>query len=362
LIEENKINLAELGWDAFFSDKFSSLDIPDTIPGRVVKVEKEICQVLTAYGELDAQLSGRMRYLAGGGEDFPAVGDWLAVQPLPGELKAVIQAILPRKTKFSRQAPGSKTWEQVVAANVDTVFLVSGLDGGRNLNVRRIERYLAIARSSGAAPVIVLNKADLCDDIEAINRQVNTAAYGLPVHAVSAIAGTGLETLKQYITKGGTAAFLGSSGVGKSALINALLGEERLLTGEVRKSDLEGKHTTTRRELILLPGGGAVIDTPGMREIQVLGDEQSLDNAFTDISEIAKGCRFTDCRHDAEPGCAVREALRRGELDAKHFKSYQKLQREAQFLTARQEGHVRLEEKLRWKKISQFQKRLKRNK
>jgi len=183
----------------------------------------------------------------------------------------------------------------------------------------------------------------------------------VPIHAVSAIAGTGLNALQPYLGKGSTAALLGSSGVGKSALINALLGEERLATAEVRESDRRGRHTTTRRELILLPGGGSVIDTPGMREINVWGDEASLDNAFEDISALAANCRFSDCRHDKEPDCAVREALRSGKLDAKHFKSYQQLQRELQHLAARQEGKAALVEKMRWKQISKLQKRLKRN-
>jgi ribosome biogenesis GTPase len=364
---DSPVDLDDLGWDDYFSGAFQSVKIPGVIPGRVVTVEKDSCRVLTASGELAAQLSGRMRYTADGGDEYPAVGDWLALRPLPGELKAVIQAILPRKTWFSRQVSGGrerisggKTLEQVVAANVDTVFIVSGLDGGRNLNLRRIERYLAIARVSGATPVIVLNKVDLCGDIEARIRQVKTAASGVPIHAVSATARTGIDSLKQYLEKGTTAAFLGSSGVGKSALINALLGEERLATAEVRESDREGVHTTTRRELIFLPGAGAVIDTPGMREIQVWGDEKRLDGAFGDIVEIARNCHFSDCRHNTEPGCAVRAAVQRGELDANHFRNYQKLQREVRSLAARQEGHAVLEEKLRWKKISRYQKRLKR--
>jgi ribosome biogenesis GTPase len=218
-----------------------------------------------------------------------------------------------------------------------------------------------VAWASGAAPVIVLNKADLCPDTERYIREVERIAYGIPTHLVSAVTGTGMADLKQYLTKGSTSALLGSSGVGKSALINALLGEERLATGEVRKSDNEGRHTTTRRELILLPGGGAVIDTPGMREMHVWGDEEGLDNAFQDISELAKNCRFTDCRHDSEPGCAVREALRSGNLETKHFKNYLQLQRELRHLEARQEGKAALVEKMRWKQISKIQKQFKRD-
>lgn len=357
--------LEDLGWNGFFSGAFNSLDMENVIPGRVVKIEKELCWVLTEKGELTGQLSGKMRFQASGAEEYPAIGDWLAVQSLPGEPKAIIHAILPRKTKFSRQVAGGrdridggKTWEQIVAANVDTVFLVSSMDGGRGFSARRIERYLAIAWASGASPVIVLNKADLCPDPDTYIRQTERVAYDIPIHTVSAVVKTGLEELGQYLVKGGTVAFLGSSGVGKSALINALLGEERLATNEVRESDKEGRHTTTRRELVYLPNGAAVIDTPGMREIQVWGDEDSLDSAFADISDIAANCRFKDCRHDSEPGCAVREALRHGQIDMKHFKNYLQMQRELKHQLARQDGSAALEEKQRWKSISKEIKRL----
>jgi ribosome biogenesis GTPase / thiamine phosphate phosphatase len=361
----NTYNLEELGWDSFFAAGFDELKLPDVVPGRVVTIEKDICQVLAEAGEFSAQVSGRFRYEARG-NSYPAIGDWMAVRPLPGETKAIIHAILPRKSKFSRQysggrqlTEGGRTEEQVVAANIDTVFLVSGLDGGRALSIRRIERYLAVAWASRAAPVIVLNKVDICPDLDAHLREVEAAACGVPIHPVSAITGTGMDALRQYLSRGKTAALLGSSGVGKSAIINALLGEARLAIGEVRKSDREGRHTTTRRELLLLPGGGAVIDTPGMREIHVWGDEEGLDNAFQDIALLAATCHFSDCRHDQEPGCAVQEALRMGTLENKHFKNYLQMQRELRHLAARQEGKAALVEKMRWKQISKIQKRLK---
>ncbi len=259
--------LKELGWDDYFSGAFESMRVPDSLPGRVVSLEKESCQVLTESGELFAGISGKMRFHTDRAAQYPSVGDWVVIQPLDGGTRGLIHAILPRKTKFSRRKPGSRTDEQVVAANVDVVFLVSALDGGRNLNLRRIERYLAIARNSGAAPVIVLNKTDLCDDVAGRIAEVETAAYGIPICAVSAITRTGLDALRGYLSAGMTAVLLGQSGVGKSAIINALLGEERLAIGEVRESDREGRHTTTRRQLILLPGGGAVIDSPGLRQM-----------------------------------------------------------------------------------------------
>jgi ribosome biogenesis GTPase len=358
------IDMQELGWDGFFSGAFESMRVPDSLPGRVVSLEKDSCHVLTESGELFAGISGKMRFHTNRAEQYPAVGDWVVIQPLDGDSRGIIHAILPRKSKFSRhitggrpRLSGGKTEEQVVAANMDIVFLVGALDGGRGINLRRMERYIAIAKSSGAAPVIVLNKADLCPDVEARVAEVETVAYGIPVCAVSAKTRAGLDTLENYLTPGITGALLGQSGVGKSAIINALLGEERQATSEVRENDRRGRHTTTRRQLILLPRGGAIIDTPGIREIQVWGDEKNLDEAFEDISKMAKDCRFSDCRHDTEPGCAIRAAIRRGELEASHFKNYQKLQRELIHLAARQAGKAALEEKMRWKQISQFQKR-----
>ena len=241
---------------------------------------------------------------------------------------------------------------------MDTVFIVSGLDGGRNFNLRRIERYLTLAWNSGASPVIVLNKMDLCQDVDSYVRIVEPIAQGIPIHLVSAKERIALDALKRFLTEGKTAAFLGPSGVGKSALINALLGVERQEIREVRESDRRGRHTTTTRELIVLPGGGAVIDTPGMREIQMWGDEDDLQNTFYDIGTLAKKCRFNDCQHHTELGCAVKAAIQRGELDAARLESYRKLQGELRHLASRQEHSTRLEEREKWKKISQWSKEI----
>jgi ribosome biogenesis GTPase len=357
--EEISKVLQQLGWNAFFEEAFREVTSADWQPARVINRQKSLYTVHGEKGEMKAAVSGRLRYQAGGSDTYPVVGDWVAVL-LEGD-RAVIQTVLPRKSSFSRKVTGGPTQEQVVASNVDTVFLVSGLDGGRSFNLRSIERYFTLAISSGARPVIVLNKADICDDVASRVAGAEQVGLGVPVHAVSAIGAPGVNALKDYISEGSTLALLGQSGVGKSAIINALLGEDRLPVGTVRTGDRRGRHTTTHRELILLPGGGAVIDTPGMREIQLWGEENALDNAFEDIEKLAEDCRFKDCRHDLEPGCAVREALENGALDEARFQSYLRLKRELKYLAARRDDRLRLEEKEKWKKISQWAKRFKKN-
>ena len=356
MTEDSLQYITELGWDSFFRKHFKLWEMPGFVPARVVSERKNSYRVCSQYGELSAKISGKMRYEVETGEQYPAVGDWVVIKPQPDEQKGVIQAILPRKSKFSRKVAGARTEEQVVAANVDTVFIVSGLDGGRNFNLRRIERYITLARNSGAMPVAVLNKTDLCVYIDVYIRSIEPVAQGVPIHPVSATERIGLDVLRRYLTRGKTAAFLGPSGVGKSTIINALLGVERQETGEIRESDRRGRHITTRRELILLPSGGAVIDTPGMREIQLWADEDDLKEAFQDIEELAKKCCFNDCQHHTEPGCAVKAAIQRGDLDAARLESYHKLQSELRYLVARENHGTRLEERAKWKKISQWSK------
>jgi len=351
--------LTDLGFDSFFEKSFQILKIPDSVPARIVSESKNSFQVFSQYGELTARISGKMHYSEGEGKLYPAVGDWVVIKPVINERKAIIHAVLPRKSKFSRKVAGERTEEQVVSANIDTVFIVSGLDGGRNFNLRRIERYLTLALNSGATPVIVLNKVDLCPDVNIYIRTIERIAPGKSIHPVSAKERIGLDALKTYLTKEKTAAFLGSSGVGKSALINALLGVEKQETGEVRRDDRMGKHTTTRRELIILPGGGIVIDTPGMREIQMWAGEEDLEGVFQDIEMLAEQCRFNDCAHNVESGCAVRAAIDRGELDPARLASYRKLQHELVYLASREEGSTRQYEKVKYKKIAKWSKELK---
>jgi ribosome biogenesis GTPase len=348
--------LEELGWDSFFSEHFRSAEIPGSVPARVVSERRNSYQVYSQYGELSAEISGRMRYQSTAGGQYPAIGDWVVIRPQPRESTAVIQSMLPRKSKISRTEAGPVANEQIIAANVDVVFIVSGLDGGRNLSVGRIERYLSLTWTGGAEPVIILNKVDLCPDVDACIEDVESVALGVPIYPISATKHIGLDVLRKHLARGETGAFLGSSGVGKSTLINALLGIERQDVAGVRQGDHKGRHTTSRRDLVLLPDGGAVIDTPGMREIQMWADEDQPQQAFKDIETLAGECRFRDCQHRTEPGCAVRAAVRAGDLDGKRLQDFWKLQKELAHMARRQDHRARLEEKAKWKRISQWSK------
>ncbi len=350
--------LTQLGWDSFFENNFQLMNIPGSVPARVISESKNSYRILCRYGELSAVMTGKMRRLCETENIRPAVGDWVVVIPLLDEQKCLIHAVLPRKSKFSRKVAGECAEEQIVAANVDTVFIVSGLDGGRSFNLRRIERYLALAWNSGATPVVVLNKSDLCSDADTFIQAVETVAPGISVLAVSARNGSGLDALRAHLGQGITVAFLGSSGAGKSALINALLGSDRQVTGAVRDDDRQGRHTTTRREIILLPGSGAVIDTPGMREIQMWPSEGDIEGAFSDIEALVGECRFKNCSHNNEPGCAVIAAVGRGDLDPVRLESYWKLKKELEYIAEREENGARMLEKNKWKKVAQWSKQM----
>ncbi|MEP7027731.1 MAG: ribosome small subunit-dependent GTPase A [Candidatus Eisenbacteria bacterium] len=345
------MNLEDLGYNDAFASSFAPHEKQRRHPARVARADKHLYQVfLSADASPErAEVSGRMRHEALGPADFPAVGDWVAVAPPVGGT-AVIHAVLPRATVFARTAPGRETVEQVVAANVDTVFLVGGLDG--DFNPRRIERYLVAARESGAAPVVVLNKADVllaADPARFAVRltEVEEIAGGAPVHAVSALAGDGLAPLRAHLARGRTIALLGSSGVGKSTLVNALAGEARQATGAVREADDRGRHTTTHRELVRLGGGAWLIDTPGMRELALWGGDEGVSATFGDIEALAASCRFGDCAHGKEPGCAVQSALLDGALPEERYASWRKLEREARAFAARHDHRLRALERAR---------------
>ena len=303
-------------------------------PGRVAIEFNQIFRVYVEEGEVDAVTAGRLKHRASSRAELPAVGDWVAVRQRP-EDGAVIVGVLPRRTAFTRRAAGEPTGEQVVAANVDVVFVVMGLD--RDYNPRRLERYLLMARESGAAPVILLTKPDLSPDLPAHIRDVTTLAGDIVVHVVNPKRGEGVEQLHAHLAAGRTAALLGSSGVGKSTIINRLVGVDVQRTREVRASDSRGRHTTTHRELVMLPGGGLIIDTPGMRELQLWGAADAVRETFDDIDALAAGCHFTNCRHRDEPRCAVKAAVAEGTLPAERLDSYVKLQDELATLARQQE-------------------------
>ena len=347
-------DLETLGWDGAWAAEFEPHTRDGLVPGRVAVQHRGAWDVLTALGELRVDLAGRLFHEAPSTADLPVVGDWVAVAPRAEESGGTIQAVLPRRTRFSRKTAWTATEEQVLAANLDVVFLVSSLN--EDLNLRRLERYLTLAWESGARPVVLLTKSDLHPAPEAAVAEVGTVAYGAPVLALSARTGDGLAEVRSHLGAGVTAALLGSSGVGKSTLVNTLAGEELLATQEIRE-DGRGRHTTSHRELVLLPGGGLVIDTPGMRELQLWEADEGLEEAFEDVAELTAQCRFSDCAHETEPGCAVRAALEDGRLAPERWESYVKLQRELAHLDRRLDKRAQAEARKRWRAVSLEQRR-----
>lgn len=331
-----------IGWSEELERAFVHHADHGFIPARIASVHGKYYRVWTANGEVLAEVPGKVRHQADSAAELPAIGDWIALEPVSGG-HGIIHAILPRRSRFSRKVAGETQQEQVVAANIDTLFMMQSLD--HNFNLRRAERYLLTAWESGAAPVILLSKADLCDSPETRAGEMQAVAFGVPVHIVCARKNQGIDELTPYLQPGKTVAFIGSSGVGKSTLINHLLGEEAQRVREVREKDSKGKHTTTHRALFLLPSGCCVIDTPGMRELQLWSGDGGFDAAFPEITELAQQCRFTDCGHQTEPGCAVTAAVEAGELKPDRVASYLKLQRESEFQQARTDEKLRQERK-----------------
>ena len=344
------VDLDILGWRPAHAAAFAEFAAAGLVPGRVALEHNHVFRVLTEAGEVLAETAGRVKHRATERSELPTVGDWVAVRPDPAGGRALIAAVMPRSTSFTRKVAGRETEAQVIAANIDTVFVVFGLDAG--LNSRAIERYVLVARLSGAAPVVVLNKVDLLEDEEnpaevraAVEAEAAAAAGDVPVLLLTTRDDSARRALAPWLSAGRTVALLGPSGAGKSSLINALIGEARLATGEVRETDARGRHTSVHRELVVLPTGGLLIDTPGMRELQMWDSAAGLGDAFEDIAAIAPECRFRDCRHDQEPGCAVKAAVESGRLDAGRYLSYLKLQEERDTLAKRLDERAILDTK-----------------
>ncbi len=343
------MNIKEYGWNEFFENEWNKRNAVGMQQGRIIADFGQQLRVVTKEGEILVN-----RPVQKGTNNLQmAVGDWIGLEALSGA-DTIIRFVLPRKTKFSRAAAGIEVKEQVVAANADSVFLIQSLN--KDFNMKRLERYLIAAWDSGAVPVVVLTKADCCEDVADKLSMVYGTAPGVEVYAISSVTGQGIDEIRKYLQPGRTVALLGSSGVGKSTLVNTLAGEELLKTQSIREDDSRGRHTTTHRELVLLPGGGMILDTPGMRTLSIWEAEAGMDIMFGDVEELVNQCRFHDCKHRNEPDCAVRDALASGKLEQKRWDSWLKLQKEIAHLEAKKDGKLRQQEKLCGRQISKFQK------
>ncbi len=353
--------LEEWGWDARWAEAFGGDAAKGFFPARLIEEQRGLFQIMSEQGVKSARTTGNMRHKAADRADLPAVGDWIAAEFPKNEKVALIRRILPRRTKLSRKAAGDVMMEQVIAANLDTVLVMTALNA--EFSVRRLERFLTVSRESGAEPVLVLNKADACPDSAAFLEQARSVAGNASVIAISAKTGAGLDALNAWIKPGLTVGLVGSSGVGKSTLVNRLAGNEKIKTAATRATDERGRHTTTHRQLFVLPGGGILLDTPGMREMQFWEADQGLAKTFDEIESLAPGCRFKDCAHGAEPGCAVKTAVEAGTVTQERVDAWRKLKGEANKDYRRKEITPQAGEKAKWKIASKaHRKRIKEKK
>ncbi|WJK38303.1 ribosome small subunit-dependent GTPase A [Solwaraspora sp. WMMA2056] len=342
-------DLASLGWDASYDRALTTVDAGDR-PGRVTRVDRGVCTVLTADGPVRASIAGAVLTAAAADPvALPCAGDWVTVRRWPDQ-RITAQRVLPRRTTLVRRTAGKDSSGQVLAANIDTAAVVEPMHPAPD--VGRVERFLALAWESGAAPVVLLTKCDAAADPAAVAGSLAAVAPGVPVIAVSAQRGDGLAQVRPYVAAGRTLGLLGPSGAGKSTLVNALAGAEVMGTQQIRRVDGKGRHTTTYRALIPIPGGGAVLDTPGVRAVGLLDAADGLDEAFADVAQLATACRFADCGHGTEPGCAVRAALDSGELPVRRWESWQRLQREVAYEMRRRDARLAAAERAKWKRIT----------
>ncbi len=343
------MSILRWGWNGYFEAVWRDADRDNAAPARVVAQGRGIWRVAGDFGECPADAAGKLRLAAEEGADWPAVGDWVVVELRGQGSAALVQAVLPRRSQFVRKMAGKKIAEQVMAANVDTALLVSALDG--DFNPRRVERYLTQCWESGAKPVIVLNKADACEKPQEKAEEMQKVTMGVQVCVVSAKTGQGFDDLQKFFAPGQTLVLLGSSGVGKSTIVNRLLGQAMQEVQEVRESDSRGRHTTTARQIFVLPGGALLMDTPGLRELQLWDADEGISQAFADIDALAAQCRFTDCGHNTEPGCAVQAAIEENAMDRGRLENWRKLRREQEFLRRKVDPEARAEHNQRIKRL-----------
>lgn len=352
------MNKNDWGWNSRLEESMNRYTQEGLSAGRIIRENRHHYRIASGETMISAEVSGAFRYRTICAADFPVIGDWVAYRSAD-EHTASIEAVLPRRSSFSRKSSGDQTEEQILAANIDIAALVFGIDGGRNFTAGALERYLTLAWDSGAQPLILLNKADLAtpEQQQSCLLTAEMNAPGVPVHLISAVTGSGISDL--CIKAGETLAFIGPSGVGKSTLLNSIAGKAIQKTGEQREQDRKGRHTTTHRELFMLEGGIMIIDSPGLKEIQLWADEQSLDTAFSDIDKLSRSCRFSDCSHEGEPGCAVLQALQTGDLDHRRYENYLDMKKEVRYLQTKRSEHAARAERAKWKTIAKLQKDLK---